>query len=190
MAPLITNKPVWKQNTTLRDAFHSSDQTAQAVQAAVSQNAPLLRLWQPCLTLPTSLTLKWPDRFVRPPPYTAGICDISTRAAGRAPGLVPVWLSGHLGSRRCSGAVQPANLGCWKGLPREDTMDWQWSRSPAQRARSTMDKWSIKPLVTGSDPLIEFPATEKAAGRFCCVRLRQFKPSVTSNKPFVDDEKF
>lgn len=81
-----------------------------------------------------------------------------------APGVIPVWLSGHLGSRRCSGTVQPANLGCWKGLPREDTMDWQWSRSLAERAWSTMDKWSIKPLETGSDPLIEFPATEKAAG--------------------------
>lgn len=65
-------------------------------------------------------------------PRTASLPDISTNADGSVPTVIPVWLSGHLGARQCAGTVLGANLGCWKGLPREDTMDWQWSLSLAK----------------------------------------------------------
>lgn len=44
------------------------------------------------------------------------------------------------GAERCSGTAQRADLGCWKGLPREDTMDGQGRRCLAERPRGTMDK--------------------------------------------------
>lgn len=65
-------------------------------------------------------------------PRTASLPDISTCAAGCMPSIIPVWLSGHLGARQCTGTIYRANLGCWKGLPREDTMDWQLSCSLAK----------------------------------------------------------
>lgn len=88
-------------------------------------------------------------------PTLPALLDISTCTAGSVPSASPFWLSGHLEPVK---AHYRANLGCWKGLPRGDTMGWQWSHS---LAKGHGEQWTIKPLATGSD-FIWFSATVDA----------------------------
>ena len=107
---------------------------------------------QPLQSFPCSAHLHgltWHDLFVRPPhrqpSWHFNLCSWQPARCQC------VWLSGHLGARQMRWRGMESKPGM---LERAAKSEAQWTGSGAaltKRAWSTIDKWSIKPLVTGSD---------------------------------------